>query len=445
MSNTNNIIDNIKEASKNARQIYFLYIGILAYCAFTVVSTTDRQIILNAKVNLPIININVSLNGFFILCPLIAISIFVYFQLYLQILRGLITKLSDSNANNKKEHLYPWMLNVIDDPTVGFIGKLQKTFVSFSLWWSLPIVMSLFSLWYVKKHDPIWSYVLGAMPILGTTASIYFWFHFKINKEGYKFKNKTDHILNFIKINASKIALAIIIVSYETFLFCVFIPTANELGGDSKLKKLFCVDLSYQKLITEQNPIYDGLYWLDIKGVHLEGANLEASVLKLANLSKANLQEANLSSANLEHANMSNAKLHKANLSNANLEHANMSSAKLLGANLSNTKLQEANLSWSYLQGALLSNAKLQKANLLQANLQNANFFKANLGGTNFKGANLKGAYLRGANLEGAEGLTVDQLSKVSTLLNAKLDSNLELELKKKYPELFQIPMYSPY
>ncbi len=38
------LLDNIAEASKNARKIYLLYIGFLAYCALTVVSTTGRQI-----------------------------------------------------------------------------------------------------------------------------------------------------------------------------------------------------------------------------------------------------------------------------------------------------------------------------------------------------------------------------------------------------------------
>ena len=56
------LIENIAEASKNARKIYFLYIGFLAYCALTVFSTTDRQIILNETARLTIVNLDVSLN-----------------------------------------------------------------------------------------------------------------------------------------------------------------------------------------------------------------------------------------------------------------------------------------------------------------------------------------------------------------------------------------------
>lgn len=48
------LLDNIAEASKNARRIYLIYIGFLVYCALTVVSTSDRQMILNEPAHLPI-------------------------------------------------------------------------------------------------------------------------------------------------------------------------------------------------------------------------------------------------------------------------------------------------------------------------------------------------------------------------------------------------------
>jgi uncharacterized protein YjbI with pentapeptide repeats len=63
---------------------------------------------------------------------------------------------------------------------------------------------------------------------------------------------------------------------------------------------------------------------------------------------------------------------------------------------------------------------------------------KANLKGANLKGANLEGADLEGADLEGAQHLSIDQLCKVKTLLNAKLDNELLVPLKKKYPALFE-------
>jgi hypothetical protein len=93
------LLDNITEASKNARQIYFLYMGFLAYCTLTVFGTFDRQIVLNKTTSLPIIGMDVSLNAFYIASPIIIILVFVYFQLYLLKLRSLIEKCNDEEKN----------------------------------------------------------------------------------------------------------------------------------------------------------------------------------------------------------------------------------------------------------------------------------------------------------------------------------------------------------
>jgi len=67
------LVENIAEASKNARKIYLLYITFLAYCALSVAGTPDRQIILNGSIRLPLIDADVSVIGFFLVAPLMAI------------------------------------------------------------------------------------------------------------------------------------------------------------------------------------------------------------------------------------------------------------------------------------------------------------------------------------------------------------------------------------
>jgi Uncharacterized low-complexity proteins len=113
--------------------------------------------------------------------------------------------------------------------------------------------------------------------------------------------------------------------------------------------------------------------------------------------------------------------------------------------NLNNTDLQMADLGKANLEMFFIQNANLKLAFLVGANLK-----RAILGGTNlqlalllradFQGAKLDGADLTGANLEGAKNLTIDQLSKVKTLYNAKLDEELLIPLKEKYPTLFEKP-----
>lgn len=97
----------------------------------------------------------------------------------------------------------------------------------------------------------------------------------------------------------------------------------------------------------------------------------------------------------------------------------------LMGADLKNALLREVNLKGAFLVGANFQGAILQGANLQGVNLQ---------------GAILQGANLQGANLKGVKELTIDQLSKVRTLYNAKLDDELLIPLKEKYPALFEKP-----
>lgn len=434
------LIENIAEVSKNARKLYFVYIGFLAYCALTVVSTTDRQIILNETTRLPILNVEVSLNGFFILAPLISIFFFVYFQLYLQRMKGLITDLRTNYSPVEKRRLYPWMINIAEDPEPGFIGRLQKAIVNFSLWWSLPIVLILIAFWYIKKHDPILSYIVGIMPILGTIIVIWFWCQYQIRK------------------NRSKAALFLfyIILSINIFLIFYLIPLALDGGRNGWIfSEEVCVNLNSQKLVTEPEIDYKNIFWVDLSDAHLEGANLGNTVLKRANLSDSHLEKAYLGWSVLEKAYLWGADLSDADLLGANLKEARLNRANLQHAELSGADLHYANLHWAYLQharlghtdlryaeleGAILIDAYLAQANLKNANLEYADLTLAKLVFANLDSTIFINAILQEADLRGAENLTIEQLSTVTTLYQAILDTTLMEQIKEQYPHLLEKP-----
>jgi len=382
------LVGNITEASKNARKIYFLYIGFLAYCALTVVSTTDRQIILNETARLPIVNLDVSLNGFFILAPLLAIFVFVYLQLYLQRLSGLISDLRTRYAPVEKRRLYPWMMNIAEDPEPGRTGKLPGVLLGLSLWWSLPVVLILFAVWFVKKHDPFWSYVVGLFPMVGTSVILCFWCY-----------GKRSSLLELIRKDLGKTVLAFTVLIFEIFLLCLVIPRASR-GDIEELGVRWswtCVNLSNEKLITEQNIEYEGIYWVDLRGVRLEGANLTSAVLERADLREAHLEHARLVSAILNDANLGGADLREASLSGADLQQADLGSADLQQCDLTSAELQRANLRAADLQQAQLSLAKLHRADLTSADL-------------------------KGADLRGSEGLAVDTVRQAINWMFAFYD-----------------------
>jgi len=368
-----------------------------------------------------------------------------------------------------KRRLYPWMLNIAEDPEPGIIGKLQIMFVNFSLWWSLPLVLILNSLWFAKKHDPILSYIIGVLPILGVIIVLYFWNSYE---SGHKKHNDTKStFFRHIRKNFSKYALFFSVMLYSVFLLYLVIPWSNKGFGIS-------VQLSNQKLITKPIDDYEGLYWVNLSHVHLEGANLADSVLKRANLEEAHLEEsslwgANLEGANLKGANLQGAVIRKANLARAQLQSANLEKAYLEGANLKGANLKRASLKDANLEGAHLEGANLEGSDLEGADLQEA-YFEINnitsarnwvlayysdelsrklglsaehnelvkekdLQGYNLEGANLEEANIGSANLESVANLTVEQLSKVKTLYEVRnLDPELMYQVEDRYPHLLK-------
>ena len=101
------LFDNIAEASKNARRIYLLYIGALAYFALTVFTTPDRRIFFNEPTRLPIVNLEVSFTSFIILAPVLAAFLFIYFQLYFNKVKRLIDELEAKYGAEEKRRPSP--------------------------------------------------------------------------------------------------------------------------------------------------------------------------------------------------------------------------------------------------------------------------------------------------------------------------------------------------
>jgi len=102
---------------------------------------------------------------------------------------------------------------------------------------------------------------------------------------------------------------------------------------------------------------------------------------------------------------------------------------------LSRCFLKETDLRDTNLQGAYLWYANLEGAYFHRANLQRADLTEAIL-----QGASLQRAILQEADITGAKYLTIKRLAEVKTLYKAKLDPELEKEVREKYPYLLEKP-----
>ena len=131
----------------------------------------------------------------------------------------------------------------------------------------------------------------------------------------------------------------------------------------------------------------------------LRNAYLSEADLREANLRQADLQFVALDHAMLVRASLQEADLRNSNLNRANLREANLSSAVLSGATLLDATLDHASLYKADLRNVLLQRASLKQADLREANLGNANLTMANLQETYLTSTKLGNAQLKQADL----------------------------------------------
>ena len=304
-------------------------------------------------------------------------------------------------------------------------------------------------------------------------ASFFIWFIgiyvalYSLSSQRYE--NRVDFIETYTnsvvsQLSGASFKEAISRISYIQNMECPYKP--EVLKPISIIKSLFGDSINYldirQLLITT----------VENHKSTLDHTNLQGSYLKGAQLKNANLADAQLGGSNLDYANLENANCHKTSFVNQKIteqshhhtvydyERASLKHAILNNAIFSQTDLSGVDLTDSFIDGTNFENAKLNNSNFScpddkdwgvsisfgpgpnfkNGDLTGAKFNWRIMQNSNFENAKLDEVIFLGADLRNAIGLTAEQLSKVSTLFEAQLDSEMEKELKIKYPKLFDAP-----
>jgi uncharacterized protein YjbI with pentapeptide repeats len=154
--------------------------------------------------------------------------------------------------------------------------------------------------------------------------------------------------------------------------------------------------------IKDQSP-YEGQ-----RARNFRDRDLRCASFRGLDLRRADFTNANLSGADLTHSDLQGTQFFRANLSGAvldrtRLQSASLQQATLLGTSLRNSRLQGAYATGADLRGASLANSRIQGADLSGSTLDGADFSNAFMQVTNLTGASLRAASLRGAALQGAK------------------------------------------
>lgn len=471
------LISNIADLSRQASTLHTIFILFLVYCGLTILGTTDRRIILEEQARLPIVDLTVSYTAFVSVAPLIALSLFLYFQLHLQGLKRLINNLRINYAATEMSKIYPWLI-VSTTEDSGGIGLLHKLIAAISLWLLLPLVLLLICLSSLKKHSLIQSYYSCSVSLIGILLVSWLWFRYTSSESNATAKHRILQVLHIItRYRIASIFMLLMLLMNLSVLFGV--PLIHQ--GHFRFLN---INLSNQILVEKYDEEYP-LYWLNLPNIHLEGADLSYTFIKRANFENAYMQRARLNNSYLENSSFVDANLEEASFMKADLRGSNFSQTNLTGTSFADSNLQNAIFMPASCKGTVFAGADLSGAGLIllcdhlnfrkanlrkvkfsvfgsrmrgadftEADLTETEFIRIDFSNANFKDAKLQGATFAltnfsNANFEGADlqeakffdcVLTAQQLSKAKSLYGAALPEGLYNELKQTQPHLFEKP-----
>ena len=146
-------LPNIEEASKNAKRIFLWLQLACAYCWLTVYTTNDAGLLTNSATStLPVIGSNVPIVGFYWAAPALLISLYVYFQLYLQRLWEALAVMPAvfQDGRTLDKAVYPWMITgLVHDHFPRLkdyrppLYAVQRWAIRISAWWVAPLTILL--------------------------------------------------------------------------------------------------------------------------------------------------------------------------------------------------------------------------------------------------------------------------------------------------------------
>jgi len=442
-------LSQVEELSKSAKKLFTSLLVVCAYAWITIATTIDAQLLTNSTSSpLPFIGAKIPIVGFYWVGPLILLSLYFWFNLYLQRLWKELAKLPAffPDGNPLDEKAYPWLLNSL--LRVYFVNlRKKRQFLSLAeiglskllSWWIVPSTLVFFWIRYLPRHDWLGTLFHVSLLVMAIVWGIWFQMLTKLTLKGQQLPfiheekpwanlktvwNTTKRIGRVTTTGVMVLVLALavsdaLINATESGLHRHYIPIILQSLGIRGFADLTDQDLSHKPL----NWFRDGEVPRLVKGIQLKGFDL---------------RNASASEAFLVNANLTDAALQKAFLRGADLRHAKLTRAKLQNSVLRVALLTDADLSDAQLQGADLRMATLRRTTFEGANLENANLEGINVRVSSLRRAILRGTNLRRANLTTALNLTQEQIDEACVDQETKLPETLtrpeqcpELELSK--------------
>ncbi|MCB1522212.1 MAG: pentapeptide repeat-containing protein [Hyphomicrobiaceae bacterium] len=448
--NPYSLLEAVNNSSDTAHRAWLIFLGLMTYLMVAVAGVTNRDLLLETPVSLPILQVSIQLTQFFQFAPvlLMLLHLGVVSQLVLLARKTLEFDHAIRLLESSERRTHPLRLELHNFFFVQAVAGPERSnvmggFLHAMSWLTLvvlPVVLILYiQVVFLPYHSIAitWSHRIALVIDIAMLVMIGV---FLIRAETSFFKalarTTAAHPLSFLVTAAVLGMVALFSFAAATvpgealdrmsqrLLGVGAEPSPTEtgrgqryLGGftlpffgaraDGSLFGIFTRNL----VVTDTDLVADrdvtpGEPTLKLRGRDLRFARLDRSDLHQADMTGADISNASFVGADLKGVWLQCADLNELLLSD-NRKTARCASAR--GADLSRARLEQAILVGIDLSGAKLEEARLEEAELTFALLVGANFSSAHLekadltGGVQAQGANFLIASLQGADLTGAQ------------------------------------------
>ena len=397
--NPYSLLEAVNRSSDTANTAWLLFIGLMAYLLITVAGVTHKDLLLNAAITLPVLQVNIELTRFFLFAPIVLVLLHlgVVGQLVLLARKTLEFGSSIRMLEISDQRTHPLRLELDNFFFVqAMAGPERSRIVSIFLhgmsWLTLvllPLAMLLYiQIVFLPYHDVGITWV-HRVAVLADIALLLFIGVFLTRSEISFFRafwrTSLHHPLSLLVTAGLLVAVACF------SLFVVTIPgePVDRLAAAS----------STERSAVERGGRY--VFGYAVPGVSISDTdavlglfhrNIQVIDQDLVVDKDATPGEPTL---NLRNRDLRFAKLDRTDLHQADMTGSNLDGASLVGADLRGVWMQCGNLD------ELLLTEDRRAARCTSARA--ANFYKARLGEAKMAGVDLRGARMEEAQLAGAE------------------------------------------
>ncbi len=423
----------VNNAASRVRGLWLGYIALLSYLFITVGAVTHTDLLLENPVELPILNVKLSLLGFFAIAP--AFLLINHFYLLLHLV-GLRRRIREYNEMVGREKLDPDTEDLRRRELDSFVvvqafGGGREERRGWTGWILIPII------WITVIASPVFVLLQMQIVFLPYQSELLSWVHrlaiivdLGILWLFWPVMQNGSQRLKFVVPFSSPLSSLGAIVFFLVFAFSVVVATfpgeqidLSGIGGNATtdnprsetprdwvlwpLKRVL-FEGEVNELTGSRASLFSRTLVIP-DGDFVDDAELnEQSKVSIGELPHQRRRMLSLRGRNLRGAVLVRADLRSADLSGADLRNANMEGAKLDGSVLAPIKTganpdnKSDILQYSRLDGAWLKNVTLRGAMLDDAHLEGVVFDRSFLQGASFKRARLQGASMNFTNLQGA-------------------------------------------